>query len=33
MGDKAKPCSTPMLALKNEEEKLFYKYWVFLSTK
>ena len=33
MKDKAKPCSIPMLALKNKEEKLFHKYWIFLPTK
>lgn len=32
-GDKANPCSTPILALKKGEVKLFQRYWVFLPTK
>jgi len=30
MGERAKPCLTPILILQKGEEKLFYKYFVFL---
>ena len=33
MGKKAEPWPTPMFILKNEEEKSFQKYLVFLSTR
>ena len=33
MGDKAEPCPTPTLTLKEEEEKLFQRYFVFLPTR
>ena len=33
MGDKAEPCPMSMLAQKKGEEKLFQRYFVFLSTK
>ena len=33
IGERAEPCPTPMLTLKRGEEKLFQKYFVFLSTR
>ena len=33
MGNKADPCPIPTSTLKNGEEKLFHKYWIFLPTK
>ena len=33
IGERAEPWLTPMLTLKNEEEKLFKKYYVFLPTR
>ena len=30
IGEKAKPCPIPISMLKNGEQKLFHKYWVFL---
>ena len=32
IGDKAEPYTTPILILKKEEEKLFQRYFIFLST-
>jgi len=33
MGEKTKPCPTPMSTLKREEEILFQQYQVFLPTR
>ena len=33
MGERAEPCPTPILTLKNGEKNLFQKYLVFLPIK
>jgi len=33
IGDRAEPCPTPISTLKKDEEKLFQRYQVFLSTR
>ena len=33
MGNKTESCPIPILILKKEKEKLFYKYWVLLPTR
>ena len=33
IGDRAEPCPTPTSTLKKDEEKLFQRYQVFLSTR